>query len=507
MQPISTGGPVGGGTLGLGMGGMSTVLTGSGGGRTAMGPGGLYVASSFGVDNTSLMNFKARSFINSERVRDLARRESYYRATHHDWKMFDFDGRQIQPGPPTSQPLLSAESASWYVPLRMRRPSSPYRLARVITNSFTALMFGYKRWPTVRVHGDPVSEDFVNALIEATNLHTLMIRARNLGGSCGSVGLSWKFYDGKPCVQAHSAKHLYVHKWADRELLIPEHVSEVYTYPRDEYDQSKAKWVRNWYWYRRDWTPLADIIFQETLFSSEADPQWRIDEEKTVAHKHGKCHFVWVQNLPEDDGTSIDGQPDYGELYENFESLDIIKSVVVRGAQLNLDPTLVLKLDPDIVARSGVRKGSDNSLLVGESGGAEYMELQGTSITVGIELFKKLREAALEVAQCVIPDPNQIGAAGTSSVALKVVYEPMLAKAEVLRGQYGGALARVLGDMLEYAIESVNDVQVETNDDGGESEVRAFIDVPARLDLMSEQDPKDPSKRIERLVKTERVPG
>lgn len=417
--------------------------------------GAVIVGSSWGVEQETMgaSLFDAHAFIGSDRVKMLARRGSYYRATQHDWKTYDWDGRMILPGTSATQPLLGSEQLGHFVPLRLRRPPTPYRLARVIVNQFNSLVFGRGRWPTIRVHGDPRTEKFVRALEKAAKLRRVMVRARAIGGSSGSVGLSWRWLDGKPAVQAHNPKHVYVHSWADLESLVPEHVTEIYTYSRECWDPVERKMHTRWFWYRRDWTPISDVAFKECEYIPGEQPKWEVDEAKSIRHEDGFAHFVWVQNVPEEDCSSIDGQPDYAELYESLDSLDLLKSVVVKGATLNLDPTLVLHVDPDIVQRVGVKKGSDNAIVVGlEPGsGAEYLELSGTSIEAGSRLLKLLRDAILESAQCVAPDPNQIGAAGTSSIALKVIYEPALAKADIFRETYGEAISRLLDQMTRSA--------------------------------------------------------
>lgn len=450
------------------------------------------LASSFGVDQTTLgPQFRARSIAESERSRLLDRRQAYYSCSQHDWKQYDFDGRLIQQGNPLlGQPLLMSEPSNWYVPLKTRRPSAPYRLPRAIVDAFTNLIFGYQRWPTVRCPGDPDTEEFVRAVVEVTKLRTLMVRARALGGSCGTTGLSWRISKGVPRIRVHAAKHIYVHAWADRELLMPGHVTEIYRFPRDEWDDQKKQFTRNWYWFRHDWTPVADVAFREIKADPGVDPAWIIDEENSYRHDDGFCHFVWVQNLPTD-SEDIDGVPDYEGLYENFDALDLLNSVLVRGTTLNLDPTLILKLDPEIVALHGIKKGSDNSLSVGLAGDARYMELQGSSVQVGTTLFTKMREAALEVAQCIIPDPNQIGAAGTSSVALKVVYAPMLGKADVLREQYEGAMRTLLTQITISARRQMDGPPVVlTDDEGNETEMEPTIELPPRMvtvDVLDEQ--------------------
>ena len=85
--------------------------------------------------------------------------------------------------------------------------------------------------------------------------------------------------------------------------------------------------------------------------------------------------------------------------------------MVTQGAKLNLDPTLILKVDK-ATRIHGIAKGSDNAIVLDPDGDAHYMELGGTSINAGMELFKQQRGAALEVTQCVIPDPNTVAAAG-----------------------------------------------------------------------------------------------
>lgn len=494
MQAISTGGPEGKGGRGM--------------------IDGIRIVSSFGAANTTFGPpvFRARAHIESMRVKMLSRRESYFKSTHHDHKVFDFEGRMIPPGPPLSQPLLSAaEQFSHFIPLRFRRPCAPYRLGRVIVNSFTSLLFGRGRWPTVRVHGDPKSEDYAQQLAKEARLRTTMIRARAVGGSVGTVGLSWRFFEGKPRVQVHNGKQLIVHEWADREALIPAHVTECYTFAEEVWNPKKKRMETEWYWHRQDWTQSADIIFRPVLYERDKDPQFGINEEETVQHNDGVCHFVWIQNLPDSDETMIDGQPDYAELYEELEEIDIIKSVVTRGAKLNLDPTLILKMDPDIVGRFGIKKGSDNAIMVGEKGDAHYMELAGTGIAAGIDLFMKMRDGILEGAQCVIPDPNEVAAAGTSSVALKMIFASMIAKTDIMREQYGEGIERLLTDMHAVAkARETTIVAVPVYDDDnnivGEEEELHVVTLEPRILKEIVLDP-DTEEELEEVSIVEREPG
>ena len=445
-----------------------------------------FLNSSFGEGGTVFDgSFSAQNHISSERASTLDYRLSYYLCTQHDGKRYDFDGRMLagwnNPRTP-SQPLITGERVAWYVPLRERRPSAPYRLAKMIVSAFTRLTFGEYRFPQLQVHGDEDAQDFVNAIVKYADLPTCMIRARNLGGAAGAVGLSWCFYEGRPSVTVHNPKDICIHDWENRNRCIPKHVSEITMVPKEEYDQKKKQYVRNWYWFRRDWMPNADLVFKECLYEKGKEPNWEPDYEKSVVHKDGVCHFVWIQNCPDDD---IDGIPDYEGLFEQLDEIDVVFSTISRSTKLNLDPTLVLRMDYDLVQRMGVRKGSDNALTVGPNGDAKYMEMSGSGISAALTVFKELRSTALEVANCIIVDPNVIAAQGVSAVALKAIYAPMLGECDIRRTQYGSGLNRLLTDMLRVAqrMFSTGGVALTVDAEGNtqEQEVDFEIKFPPRV--------------------------
>ncbi len=456
------------------------------------------------VGDTTAPTLRARQFIDGERYRELDRRQAYYENNQHNFKRFDFDGRIISTtgGISITQPLLSAERAAYYVPLRSRRPSSPYRLPRVIVSTFTGLVFGEGRFPMFRVEGDADAEDYTKALVKAMKLPTKMIRARNLGGAMGAVGVSWCFLNGKPRCKVHNVKNLFVHEWEDRDECLPLHVTEMYQFSNgEEWDTQKRRYVKNLYWYRRDWTPNVDIVFHPCKVEPGRDPRWIPDLAKSQDHRDNLIHFVWIQNKPSDD---IDGIPDYEGLYENFDTLDLMLSVIVRGATLNLDPTLVLKMDQDYVNRMWVKKGSNEALVVGLDGDASYLELAGLSLKAGIELFNAKRRAVLEVARCVIPDPDQITANGTSSVAMKMLYAPSLGEADILREQYGEGMGRILDPMITVARVASRSTIIVYDNEGNASEATREVLLPPKtvnepvLDDQGAPTGEQTSKQVDR---------
>jgi hypothetical protein len=432
-----------------------------------------YESNPYGFTPESL-TFSAQKAVNSSAYLRLTHCQRYYACSQHDAKRYDFDGRMIQAGSDwqtLSQPFLSMAKSDYYVPLKKRRPSAPYRIGRKIVNSFTNMVFGEGRFPDVVVSGDEDTQEFVKALIEETKLELKMSQLRTLGGSVGKAGLSWCYHDGLPYVQVHNGKNIYVHEWASKHRNIPKHVTEVYQYPKTHWDSEKKRLVTELWWHRQDWTLTADVVYEDCKVQGSAEPQWVIDESATAIHNDGFCHFVYVENLPAIEGN--DGITDYDGVYEQMDMIDMLMSVIARGGINNLDPTLKLKMDPEIIDGGGsfqISKGSDNAIVTGKDGDASYLELGGTSITSGLQLYETMRQQVLETTECVIPDPDKIAAAGTSSVALKMLYAPMLGKCGNLRTQYGDAILELLRQMLTVA-QRMYEPKVEQDEGGEEVEV------------------------------------
>jgi hypothetical protein len=463
--------------------------------------------TSFGTTGGGASSFRARTFLDAQRWADLDRRLSYFDCTQHNFKKYDWDGRILMPSGGNfnvTQPFLGGQQPSFYVPLRQRRPAAPYRLARVIVKAFTTMLFGEGRFPRFHVEGDSDTEDYAHALVKALKLPTKMIRARNYGGSTGAVGMSWGFLEGKPRCQPHNVRDLFVHEWEDREECIPRHVTELYRSEVEEWDSSKRRYVTNVYLNRRDWTPNVDIVFMPAKLEPGKEAQWIPDLTKSSKHDDGEIHFTWIQNQPDDNPDSV---PDYEGLFENFDSLDIILSVITRGATLNLDPTLVLKMDPDLINAMGVRKGSENALVVGEEGGAEYMELDGKSIDAGINLFNAKRKAILEVAQCVLPNPDEITANGTSSVAMKLLYQPMLGQLDVLREQYADGMSRMIMTMIAISRATGRSTVTVYNEQNEPSEVQREILLPQKVTEEDELDDDGTPTGEKKTIREDRNPG
>lgn len=416
--------------------------------------GTIYAVSSFGVSGTTFgPDFDPAKLLESTRHQEMSFRSRYAQNRQHDHKVFDAQGRFRRAGRvELSQPLIGGSMPGTYVPMDSRRPCAPYRLNQTVIRRFTSLVFGDGMWPAIRVPEDPAAEDFLAALVEAQDLPSVFVRARNKGGGCGTAVLSWRFWNGQPRTRVHSAKNVWVQEWADREELEVAHAIEVRMVHREEWDARKKKMVPRAYYARRDWTPQADVVFIERAVD-EKGGAWVVDEEETFVHGDGFAHIVWIQNQPpDDDDETCDGLPDCDGLYENLDTIDTLSTVLSTGTTRNLDPTLVLGVDPAEVKDPVIRKGSDNALKVGKGGTATYLEMAGTATQAGIALRKEERSQVLEVAQCVVADPDEVAAAGTSGAAIRLLYLPMTSQGNVLRTQYGSqGVVRLLKQQLRSA--------------------------------------------------------
>jgi hypothetical protein len=390
-----------------------------------------------------------KALYEGERFASLAQKERYFRGQQHDHKVFDFYQR-LQKAPSGVQPLMGGVMSSSYIALTDRRPAAPVRLARKITKGFTQFVFGRGRWPAIKVVGDTATQSFAEALVRASRMPNVLLRARNLGGSCGTVGLSWRYWEGSPRVQVHNARCVIVHRWADREQLVPAHVSEITQYAQDVWNKKDKCIEKRMFYRRRDWTEQADIAFLDVPEGDE--PEWTIDDsdDATYVHGDGFCHFVWVQNLPDLDGSCEDGEADLEGLFDNCDMADVIASTLAVGGSQNLDPTLVMSVDKDKIGRD-LSKGSDNAPALGQGGTAQYLTLPADLINAGKELLTVELKKAETTAGYIEPDPDKIAAAGTSGKALELLYGPMVAVCDTLREQYGLAIERLLEQMIASA--------------------------------------------------------
>lgn len=408
----------------------------------------------------------------SPRQQELNRLWAAYRGVQYEARKVDWDGTErmksldmeaiatagfVPPG------FYDANASQF--PLKFRRPSTPYHLRRVVVDRFTGLLFSNRRHPALRVEGDSASEDYVRTLAEVSRLWPGFIQARTYGGSMGTSVVGFQFVDGKPIVEVDDPRWCYP-TFEDRHELKLASLEKRYIFPMDERDPETGLWVQRPYWYRRIIDAERDVLFKPVPVGEGEEPEWEVERE--VVHGFGFCPRVWIQNSPVQD--DIDGDPDCTGIDDLCDSIDALLSQANAGIIANCDPTLRIVTDADL---DSIRKGSKNAIKLPAGSSADYMEMTGTGPKAALELADRLRELALEVAQCVLDNPT---AAMKTATEVERSYASMLARADVFREQYGEHGVKPLMEMMVKAVRSLTKPRMV-----GGSIVRQTVELPPRI--------------------------
>jgi len=383
----------------------------------------------------------------SPRQQQLNRLWSFYRCANYDARKVDWDGREYM-DPIEHEAVARAGfiPPGFYqaqdFPIKFRRPTAPYNLVKVIVDRFTGLLFSERRHPQLRVDGDSATEDVAQALAEAARLWPSMIQARAFGGACGSVCVGFQFSEGRPVVEVHDPRWVQP-EFVDRSSMKLKSFEKRYMFPQEERDPATGAWVEIWYWYRRVVDENHDVLWKPVLVGDGAEPHWDNPAliAEAVEHGFGFCPAVWIQNMPVSD--DIDGDSDCHGIYDMAESIDALIAQANRGTVANCDPTVVI-VTPDEMPQ--VSKGSGNAIKLTQ-GSVQYMEISGSGPNAAREMAQELRGMALEVSQCVLENPSNPGGARTAT-EIERTYASMLAKADVMREQYGERGIKPLMEMM-----------------------------------------------------------
>lgn len=360
------------------------------------------------------------------------------------------------------------------LPIKFRRPTAPYYLARVIVNRFTGLLFSERRHPKISVTDDPETEAWLNAFLKATRFWAKMIAARRYGGAMGSVAIGFKFKNGKPIVEVHDPR------WCEVEFDDPdegtlERFEKRYMFPKEVRNQD-GDLEQQWFWYRRVITKEHDTVWPCVRVEDGQEPVWRDEKFHRNEHQLGFVPVVWVKNTESQD--EVDGMPDCQGILDQVHAIDTLQSQAFRGTISNLDPTLKIKTDSET---GEIRKGSDNALVMGQADDASYIEITGAGIKLAMELAEKTREQALEVAQCVL-DTNFSGPARTEA-EVKGNFSAMLEAADEFREQYGEAGIKPFLQLVLKAARRLAVPKPMPRQDGTTLLVRQSIKLPGQPTL------------------------
>lgn len=424
-------------------------------------------------------------FCDSDRFKRLDQLDAYARSTQYNDRRYDWDGRlraavgdiDVDPG--------------WYVPLKRRKPTTIIDLPKLITKRLVAMALGEEQWPEINADGDTEAEDYVKTLAEVANVQGRLQEAAERGAACGTACWSFAYINGKPRVTVHSAKHINVLRWADRDELVIGSALKTYRY--EVMGIKDGKPVKLTYYYARHWDEQSETIWDPIPEEKARDGSWaNAVSSVTTTHAYGYAPIYWTQNTP--DCETEDGRSSYDGLLDTFDSMNTLLSATLKGTVANVDPTLIVKDDPG--ANPGMlRKGSENAIY--SPGGADYLEIKGTAVATAMDLISKTAQYALDVSGVVLGDPNKMGSQAQSAAAMRIIYLPMVNTCDVLRTQYGNHfLVPLLTGMLKAA-KQMGKVpgEVKRTADGRLIQEQPVVLLPPKV--VTEKEAGEPPQRID----------
>lgn len=449
----------------------------------------------------------------STRFRTLDRLDAFYKSLEYahqdkDWNGYSAD-RLEAISPDVILPLGFNQPAADELLVHQKRPTAPLRLSPMVVDRFTGLLFSKDRTPRIKVDDDPISDDFVKAVFKKARFWRSMYQCRTYGGSQGSSLMSVHLRPdkikgkGRFAYKAHSPKTIADVVWEDPDLKVPAGILIQFIFVKElevldeKTGRPSGKTQQVPYLYRRIIDEEMDVVFIPDMIRGMELPDLRVDERLSYRHDLGRFPGAWIQNLPQDD--EMDGIPDCDGAFQMFETIDRQVAQQNHSLLANMDPTLVIGRDQKLEKMNvPLRKGSANALNVGVGGFANYLEIAGAGIMASAAFVKDLRQAAMDKAQCVLVDPEQISGAAQSAKAIEYIYGPMLERAGRLREQYGQAIEDIVSITLDLARTWADPLKYE-------GRAVPTFDLPPRM----EEEDADPDNPDVDPIRTyfERAPG
>jgi hypothetical protein len=319
-----------------------------------------------------------------------------------------------------------------YIPLRQRRPSVRYPLARIVVEDSLSLVFGEGHFPTLECD-DAATRAALAEIAQDARLNAVMQEAA-LRGSVGSVAILLRVLSGRVFCQVLPTLYL-TPQW---DAQAPDTLARVIERRKVPGAELAARGYEiadpaAEYWFMRVWDAAWERWFLPIPAASGAAPEE--DAARSVRHGLGFVPVVWVKNLP--GGDEIDGECTFRAAIDTQIEIDYQLSQAGRGLKYAADPLLLIREpaspDTEIVRSPG------NALVVSEKGDARLLEIGGTAAAAVLDYVRLLREFALEGVHGNRASAERL-TAPQSGRALELMNLGLIWLADNLRVSYGGAL-------------------------------------------------------------------
>jgi hypothetical protein len=335
-------------------------------------------------------------------------------------------------------------SSGEYIPLRRRRPSVRYALARVVVEDSVALLFSEGHFPVVGSPDEAVRQALA-AVARDCKLNQVMTEAA-IRGSIGSACLLLRILRGRVFLDVLDTTWL-TPTWDPEEPDALLSVVERYKVPGADLVAAGYEVADPGaqYWFQRTWDRDEETWFvpQQVGVPGAMIP----DTSRTVQHGLGLVPLIWIRNLP--GGIAPDGACTFRAAVETGIEIDYQLSQAGRGLKYSSDPTLLIKepagLEGELVRSAG------NALVVSEKGDARLLEIGGTAAGAVLDYVRMLRELALEGVHGNRADASRLGAPA-SGRSLEMMNQGLIWLADNLRVSYGeGGILPICRMILQAA--------------------------------------------------------
>jgi hypothetical protein len=327
-----------------------------------------------------------------------------------------------------------------YIPLRLRKPSVRYPLARIVVDDSVSLVFSEGHFPTIDCQDQRVRALFADLARECT-LNQVMMEAA-LRGAIGSVAIQFRMLRNRAFFSVLETPYL----WPEWDPLAPDELLGVTERRKVAGAMLLARGYVGLdpglqYWFERHWDRHEETWFVPRPVAGEQRPPER-DPDRSQRHGLGFVPLVWVKNLPggPDGVDSVDGACTFRAAVETGIEIDYQLSQAGRGLKYSSDPTLLIREpaggDGELV------RGGGNALVVSEKGDARLLEIDGTASAAVIDYIRTLRELALEAVHGNRASPERLSAA-QSGRAIEMMNQGLVWLADNLRVSYGDALLKL----------------------------------------------------------------
>lgn len=213
-----------------------------------------------------------------------------------------------------------------YIPLRRRRPSVRYALARVVVEDSVALLFSEGHFPAVASPNEQVQAT-MGELARECRLNQVMVEAA-VRGSIGSACILMRILKGRVFLEVMDTVWL-TPEWDPEAPDTLLRVTERYKAPGADlvaagYEVAEPGAT---YWFMRRWEAEEETWFVPQQVGAGGPAV--VDTARSVRHGLGFVPMVWIRNLP--GGIAPDGACTFRAAVETGIEIDYQLSQAGRG--------------------------------------------------------------------------------------------------------------------------------------------------------------------------------